>query len=78
MSTGAQFIAVLVLICVSGSLALWSWLERREREREADRADMERWAEPSSFGRSHDFRPEDELTQPPLLPEEYRQWNAKK
>lgn len=78
MSSGGQFIAVLVLIAVGGGMAYWTFLDWRERKRARQRAEMERWAEPSSFGRTHDFRPEDELTQPPLLPKDYRQWQTKK
>lgn len=78
MSTGSQFIAVLILFLVAGAMALWSFHDWRERERAADRDDMERWAEPSSFGRTHDYGRDDELTEPPLLPEDYRAWNAKR
>lgn len=71
MSTGAQFIAMLVLIVVGGGLAYWSWLDWRERKRARERHEMEKWAEPSRFARTHEYQADDEVTERPFLPEEY-------
>lgn len=76
----ALFWAVLLLICSIGSLVLAKLYEQdKQRRADAEQFWQQLQANMHNGGlRGHLFTDEDHLQEPPLLPEDYRDWNSKR
>ena len=76
----ATFWAVLLLLCSIGCLLL-AKLYEQDKQRRADAEEFWRQLQANMYNgglKGHLFTEEDELHQPPALPEDYREWNSKK
>ena len=72
--TGVSFTAIAVIVGVLGSWVLWHVNRHTHRRNAEAEAEMARAFEPYG-SRRHGFTTADELHQPPLLPDDYRNWN---
>lgn len=76
----ATFYAILLLVTAVGTLAIAKWYER-DKQRRADAEEFWRQLQPNLYNgglKGHLHTEEDELQQPPALPDDYKKWNVKK
>lgn len=73
----ATFYAIILCLCAIGTLALAKWYER-DKQRRADAEKFWRQLQPNLHNdglKGHLYTDEDHLQQPPVLPEDYRDWS---
>lgn len=75
MSYAGAWLAAVFMACLVGSWLIWLWHER-DKQREAEAA--AEWKALLEPNRDGDFTPHDPLhtiTERPLLPDDYKDWN---
>lgn len=74
----AAWLGLTIIACIVGSYAVW-WFTSREAARTEQQEQW--WREtmtPNRDGHLADHVPPDTLTERPLLPENYQDWNSKR
>ena len=73
----ATFYAIIFALAAIGTLALAKWYER-DKQRRTDAEEFWRQMQPNLYNgglKGHLHTDEDHLQQPPVLPEDYRDWS---
>ena len=72
----AAWLGIIIIICIGGSYAIWWANDREQRRQEREHEFWEHLMQPNRNGDHTPHTPPDALTERPLLPSDYRDWEV--